>query len=108
MLTDGQILVIGGLRRKETQKQTNQIPFLGDIPIVGAAFKSTDTIQNNSELLVLLSPHIYNGEKPTDAEMAKYNEITKRPLLEIPENERQKDKKEAEKVKKEKVKKDKK
>ncbi|HBG78773.1 MAG TPA: hypothetical protein DDW84_08040 [Phycisphaerales bacterium] len=108
LLTDGQILVIGGLRRKETQKQTNQIPFLGDIPIVGAAFKSTDTIQNNSELLVLLSPHIYNGEKPTDAEMAKYNEITKRPLLEIPEEERQKDKKEAEKVKKEKVKKDKK
>jgi len=108
LLTDGQILVIGGLRRKETQKTTNQIPFLGDIPIVGLAFKSTDTIQNNSELLVLLSPHIYNGEKPTDAEMAKYNEITKRPLLEIPEEERQKDKKEAEKVKKEKVKKDKK
>ncbi|MFA6186380.1 MAG: secretin N-terminal domain-containing protein [Phycisphaerae bacterium] len=101
LLNDGQILAIGGLRRKETQKQTTQIPFLGDIPWVGEAFKSTDTIQNNSELLVLLSPHIYNGEKPSDVEMAKYNEITKRPLVEIPENERQKDKKKVDKKSKE-------
>jgi type II secretory pathway component GspD/PulD (secretin) len=108
LLNDGQILVIGGLRRKETQKQTTQIPFLGDIPWVGEAFKSTDTVQNNSELLVLLSPHIYNNEKPSDIEMTKYNEITKRPLVEIPENERQKDKKTVEKTEKEKVKKDKK
>lgn len=97
LLNDGQILVIGGLRRKETQKTTRQIPFLGDIPLVGEAFKSTDTIQNNSELLVILSPHIYNGEKPTDIEMAKYNEIIKRPLLEIPEDEKQKDKKKVDK-----------
>ena len=45
LLNDGQILVIGGLRRKETQKQTNQLPILGDLPIVGLAFKSTDTIE---------------------------------------------------------------
>ena len=84
LLNDGQILVIGGLRRKETQKQTNQLPILGDIPVIGLAFKSTDTIQNSSELLVILSPHIYNGERPADAEMKKYNEITQRPLLAIP------------------------
>jgi type II secretory pathway component GspD/PulD (secretin) len=97
LLNDSQILVIGGLRRKETQKETNQIPFLGDIPLVGLAFKSTDTTESNSELLVILSPHIYKGEKPTDAEMAKYDEITKRPLVSIPENERQKDKKNVDK-----------
>lgn len=104
LLNDGQILVIGGLRRKETQKQTNQLPILGDLPIVGFAFKSTDTIENNSELLVLLSPHIYNGEKPSDAEMVKYNEITQRPLVTIPKEEQQK----KEEVKKEKVKTEKK
>ncbi len=85
LLNDGQILVIGGLRRKETQKQTNQIPILGDIPIIGLAFKTTDTIQNNSELLVILSPHIYKGERPNNVEMEKFNEITQRPLLTIPE-----------------------
>jgi type II secretory pathway component GspD/PulD (secretin) len=102
LLNDKQILVIGGLRRKETQKQTNQLPILGDLPIVGLAFKSTDTIENSSELLILLSPHIYNGEKPSEAQMEKYNEITQRPLLTIPESaERKKEelKREAEKTK---------
>jgi type II secretory pathway component GspD/PulD (secretin) len=92
LLNDGQILVIGGLRRKETQKQTNQLPILGDLPVIGFIFQATDTIQNNSELLVILSPHIYKGEIPIDVEMNKYNEITKRPLLMIPEDEKQKDK----------------
>lgn len=85
LLNDGQILVIGGLRRKTTQKQTNQLPILGDLPIIGFAFQATDTVQNNSELLVILSPHIYNGEKPAAVEMEKFNEITQRPLLIIPE-----------------------
>jgi type II secretory pathway component GspD/PulD (secretin) len=104
MLEDGQILVIGGLRRKETQKQTNQFPILGDLPIIGLAFKAIDVTENSSELLVLLSPHIYNGEKPTDIQMQRYDEITKRPLLTIPEADerREKEKKqEAEKIKKE-------
>ena len=100
LLEDSQILVIGGLRRKETKKQTNQIPILGDLPIVGLAFKSTDTVENNSELLVILSPHIYNGERPADAEMAKFNEITQRPLLTIPEVEEKKKEEEKEKARK--------
>ncbi|OQA01222.1 MAG: putative type II secretion system protein D precursor [Planctomycetes bacterium ADurb.Bin401] len=94
LLEDGQTLVIGGLRRKEMQKQTNQIPFLGDIPVLGLAFKATNTVENNSELLIILSPHIYAGEKPTAREMRKYNEITKRPLLTISEFEEEKTKKE--------------
>ena len=109
LLEDGQILVIGGLRRKTTQKQTNQLPILGDLPIIGFAFKATDTVQNNSELLVILSPHIYKGEKPADVEMEKFNEITQRPLLTIPgviekkqeeEKEKARKAKEAEKVEK--------
>jgi type II secretory pathway component GspD/PulD (secretin) len=100
MLEDGQTLVIGGLRRKELQKQTNQIPFLGDIPLVGVAFKATDFIENSSELLVLLSPHIYTGEKPNAAEMEKFNEISKRPLLTIPEVKEKKEQEKKEKAEK--------
>jgi type II secretory pathway component GspD/PulD (secretin) len=102
LLNDSQILVIGGLRRKETQKQTSQLPILGDLPIVGYAFKSTETTQNSSELLILLSPHI-NGGKPSEAQMEKFNEITQRPLLTIPETEERKkeeQKKEAERIEK--------
>jgi type IV pilus assembly protein PilQ len=100
MLEDNQTLIIGGLRKKEMQKQTNQIPFLGDLPYVGYAFKNTDTIENNSELLIMLSPHIYKGEKPNQAEMKKYNEITKRPLLTIEEFEEKKEIDKQEKAKK--------
>jgi len=100
LLKDSQILVIGGLRRKETQKQTNQIPLLGDLPVIGYAFKNTDTVENNSELLVILSPHIYKGEKPNDLEMKKFDEITQRPLLTVPEFEEKKEKKEKEKAEK--------
>jgi type II secretory pathway component GspD/PulD (secretin) len=100
LLEDGQILVVGGLRRKETQKQTNQLPILGDLPIIGFAFKSTDTIQNNSELLIILSPHIYKDESPTDAQMAKFNEITQQPLLTIPEVAERKQQEEKEKAEK--------
>jgi type II secretory pathway component GspD/PulD (secretin) len=106
LLEDAQTLVIGGLRGKDTQKQTNQIPFLGDIPVIGLAFKATDTIENSSELMILLSPHIYKGEKPTSAQMEKFNEITQRPLLTIPETqerkEREKQQQQKEKEQKEK------
>jgi type IV pilus assembly protein PilQ len=100
LLEDNQTLVIGGLRRKDTQKQTNQIPFLGDIPVVGLAFKATDTIENSSELVVLLSPRIYRGEKPNKAEMEKFDEITQRPLLTIPEVEEKKEQQKKEKAEK--------
>jgi type II secretory pathway component GspD/PulD (secretin) len=100
MLQDGQTLIIGGLRRKDMQKQVNQIPFLGDLPIVGYAFKNTDIIENNAELLVVLSPHVYAGEKPNEAEMKKFDEISKRPLLTIQEFEDKKEKDKQEKAQK--------
>ncbi|MEN6386775.1 MAG: secretin N-terminal domain-containing protein [Phycisphaerales bacterium] len=100
MMEDGQTLVIGGLRRKDMQKRENQIPFLGDIPVVGLAFKATDITEDSAELLVILSPHIDSGEKPNQAEMKKYNEITKRPLLTIKEFEEKKEIDKQEKAKK--------
>jgi len=100
MMEDGQTLVIGGLRRKDMQKRVNQIPFLGDIPVVGLAFKAQDITEESSELLVILSPHIYKGERPDNAQMEKYNEITQRPLLTVPEFEEKKEKDKKEKAEK--------
>jgi type IV pilus assembly protein PilQ len=84
LLKDGQVVILGGLRRQEKTKETDQIPILGDLPIIGALFKSTTTVVKNSELVVFLSPHIYKGEPVPNDEMAKYDEITARPLLSIP------------------------
>ncbi len=81
LLKDGQLVVIGGLRRKEITKQTNQIPILGDIPLLGLLFKYTNTVVNNTELIVFLSPHIYKeGEPIPEDAMEKFWEIKERPM----------------------------
>lgn len=84
LLKDGQIIVLGGLRRQEKTIEVDQIPFLGDLPIIGELFKKTQTVINNSELIVLLSPHIYKEEPISDEAMAKYNEIKNRQMLSMP------------------------
>lgn len=81
LLKDGQLVVMGGLRRKEITKQTNQVPILGDIPLIGFLFKYTNTVVNNTELIVFLSPHIYKeGEPILEDAMEKYWEIKERPM----------------------------
>ena len=81
LLQDGQVVIMGGLRRKELTKQNTQIPILGDIPLIGFIFKYTNTVVTNTELIVFLSPHIYTEEEsiPEDA-MEKFREIKERPI----------------------------
>ena len=75
LLKHGQVVIFGGLRRQEKTKEVDQIPFLGDLPIIGELFKSTKTVAKNSELIIFLSPHIYKGEPIDDDAMSKYREI---------------------------------
>jgi type II secretory pathway component GspD/PulD (secretin) len=81
LLQDGQVVIMGGLRRKELTKQNTQIPILGDIPLIGFIFKYTNTVVNNTELIVFLSPHIYKEEEPIPEQaMEKFKEIKERPM----------------------------
>jgi type II secretory pathway component GspD/PulD (secretin) len=84
LLRDGQIVVMGGLRRQEKTIEVDQIPILGDLPIIGSLFKSTNTVISNAELIVLLSPRIYKGESAPEGAMAKYNKLKNRPELSLP------------------------
>ena len=83
LLKDGQIVVLGGLRRQEKTKGVTGIPILADLPIVGALFRSTRTITKNSELIVFLAPHIYKGEPVPDDAMSKYEEIKGKQMLSL-------------------------
>ncbi len=62
LLEDGQIVVMGGLRRQEKTQEVSQVPLLGDLPLIGYFFKSRKNVTNKSELVVLLSPHIDRGQ----------------------------------------------
>jgi MSHA type pilus biogenesis protein MshL len=55
---NGQMVIIGGLISKKEQIVDNQIPFLGDIPVLGYLFKSRTKKTINSELVVLIQPMI--------------------------------------------------
>ena len=56
-LQDGQSFVIAGLMDNRVTDIYNKIPGLGDIPILGAFFKSKSVQKNNSELMVLCTVH---------------------------------------------------
>ncbi|MBA7667444.1 Type 3 secretion system secretin [subsurface metagenome] len=91
LLKDGEVVVLGGLRRQEKTKEVDQIPILGDLPIIGELFKSTNTVVKNSELIVFLSPHIYKGEPLPEEQMAKFKEISERPILSLPKDKEKND-----------------
>jgi len=58
ILRDGQTAVIGGLRRQDIQKVMRKVPFFGDIPVLGLAFRRSEDKVKESELLLFITPHI--------------------------------------------------
>ena len=65
-IRDGETVVIGGLLSDEYQDTVSKVPFLGDIPILGWAFKSSKRTLRKINLLVFLTPHIIRS--PQDLE----------------------------------------
>jgi MSHA type pilus biogenesis protein MshL len=55
---DGQMVIIGGLIDKREKVKENKVPILGDIPVLGDAFKSVDRSFENTELVIMLIPKI--------------------------------------------------
>lgn len=62
VVRDGYTIVLGGLFREETTLTRRQIPILGDIPIIGAAFKGKDDTTRRSEITFLITPSIMKDE----------------------------------------------
>ena len=58
LVDNGQTVVLGGIYETEQAEQVTKVPFLGDIPLVGALFRSTRVVSNKSELLVFVTPKI--------------------------------------------------
>ena len=59
-IKDGETLAIGGLIQENEQKTVNKIPVLGDLPIIGSAFRSSSTTKAKTELVIMLTPKILN------------------------------------------------
>lgn len=65
-LRPGQTLAIGGLLDNNIEQNVDKIPILGDIPILGFFFRSSQARQDRTELLVLVTPHILDTDNLPD------------------------------------------
>lgn len=61
MIKDGQTVVIGGLMRDDDSTQKSKIPLLGDLPLIGALFRSSSTTKEKTELLVFITPRVVSN-----------------------------------------------
>ena len=58
MVENGGTVVIGGVYEEEESNQVDRVPVLGELPVVGALFRSTQRVSNRKELLVFITPRI--------------------------------------------------
>lgn len=70
-LPAGATLAIGGLLEERSRQQIDQLPGLGNIPILGALFRSRDFQTSQTELVILVTPYMVEGsygpvDVPTD------------------------------------------
>ncbi len=63
-LADGQSFAIAGLLRENVRDNLQKFPLLGEIPILGALFRSREFQKSESELVIIATPHLV---KPLDA-----------------------------------------
>jgi type IV pilus assembly protein PilQ len=64
---DGETIILGGLFRETTQISRNQVPFLGDIPLIGNLFRGQDDTIEKEEIIFLLTPTIIPDERLWEA-----------------------------------------
>lgn len=58
LVDNGQTVVLGGIFEQENRNSISKIPLLGDIPLLGAAFRNRTTVSNKAELLIFVTPKI--------------------------------------------------
>lgn len=62
MVRNGQTVVLGGLFKETTTVTRNQVPFLGDIPVLGFAFRGQDDTVTRNEYIFMITPTIVKDE----------------------------------------------
>jgi general secretion pathway protein D len=82
LVRDNQTVVLGGLIGTTDTEVESKIPLLGDLPLIGFAFRGRRTVSRKTNLLIFLTPHVIDG--PEDLEevyrvkVAQRNEFVRR------------------------------
>ena len=65
-LRDGQSFAIGGLLQNNVDAQQKQLPWLGSVPVLGALFRSALYQKKETDLVIIVTPHIVQPMRPGD------------------------------------------
>jgi pilus assembly protein CpaC len=65
-LRDGQSFVIGGLLQSVNQNAISQMPWLGDMPVLGALFRSSSYQKQETDLAIIVTPRLVRPARPGD------------------------------------------
>lgn len=60
LIPDGHTAVIGGIYTRTTSRSIRQVPFFGDIPVLGVLFQNRQVRDDRNELLIFITPRIVN------------------------------------------------
>ncbi len=61
-MRDGETVVLGGIFTQDKRSTQDKVPFLGDIPFLGALFRDNSETNNKTELMVFITPHIVKDD----------------------------------------------
>jgi len=65
-LRDGQSFAIAGLLQSDIVENIDQLPWIGSVPVLGALFRSTSYQKNETDLVVIVTPHLVKPAAPGD------------------------------------------
>ncbi|HMN38577.1 MAG TPA: type II and III secretion system protein family protein [Hyphomicrobium sp.] len=63
-LKDGQSLAIAGLLQHQHAKNQQQLPWIGQVPVLGALFRSAEYQKNESDLVIIVTPRLVKPKRP--------------------------------------------
>lgn len=75
---EGQTIVIGGLRQKDSTDTQDTVPFLGEIPGFGKLFSYSSTVEQTTEMFIFITPHVID-DPVEDFEKLQKLEMSARP-----------------------------
>ena len=70
---DGETVVIGGLLEKNRRRSTKKVPLLGALPGIGTLFRSQRIEEEDNELVIFVTPHIWKKESSYPQETKNYS-----------------------------------
>jgi len=77
-IKDGSMIMIAGLKENNTSKNVDGVPFLCDIPVLGALFSNRKDEKSQTEIVIFLTPHIIRGEQMMSWDLQKLKEYPKK------------------------------